>query len=113
MTETIQTSTAIPVEESTVKCEIQNRCRLKTSSCTEKAGGVRLHEDGKVLRLRRASGGVVDDEVAGPEVEAGVAVEDAQGPQEVAVPPIPNKTTCLEIESRKDYGCLTRVLPRV
>ena len=65
------------------------------SSYTEKAGGIRLHEDGKVLRLGRASGRVVDDEVAGPEVEAGVAVEDAQGPQEVAVPPIPNKCNML------------------
>ena len=56
---------------------------------------------------------MVDDEVAGPEVEAGVAVEDAQGPQEVAVPPIPNITTSLDIEDWKDYGCFTRVLPRV
>ena len=83
------------------------------SSYTEKAGGVRLHEDGKVLRLRRASGGVVDDEVAGPEVEAGIAVEDAQGPQEVAVPPISDRTTSLEIEDWIDYCCLTRVLLRV
>ena len=83
------------------------------SSFTEKAGGIRLHKDGKMLRLRRASGGVVDDEVAGPEVEAGVAVEDAEGPQEVAVPPIPNRTTPLDTEDWKDYGCLTRVLPRV
>ena len=56
---------------------------------------------------------MVDDEVAGPEVEAGVAVEDAEGPQEVAVPPIPNRTTPLDTEDWKDYGCLTRVLPRV
>ena len=65
------------------------------SSSTEEAGGIRLHEDGKVLRLRRASGGVVDDEVAGPQVEAGVAVEDAQGPQEVAVPPISNRSNII------------------
>ena len=106
MTEAIQTSTAIPVEKPTVKCEIQDRCRHRISSYTEKACGIRLHEDGKVLRLRRVSGGVVEDEVAGPEVEAGVAVEDPQGPQEVAVPPVPNKTSCQEIECLKEQGCM-------
>ena len=32
-----------------------------------------------------AVGGVIDDEVRGPNVEAAVAVEDAEGPEQVAI----------------------------
>ena len=39
-----------------------------------------------MLRFGGTAGGVVDDEVGGPNVEAGVAVEDTEGPQEVAIP---------------------------
>ena len=41
-----------------------------------------------MLRFGGTAGGVVDDEVRGPDVEAGVAVEDAEGPQEVAIPSV-------------------------
>ena len=60
--------------------------RALKSEFTEKARAIRLHKHGKVLRIRGASRGVVDHEVGGPQVEARVAVEDAEGPQEGAVP---------------------------
>ena len=66
-------------------------------SHTEKARAIRLHEDGKVLRLSGTAGGVVDNEVGGPNVEARVAVEDAEGPEEVTIPSIPIRM-CLALQ---------------
>ena len=78
--------------------------KMRISSFTDKARAIRLHEHGKVLGFSRTAGGVVDDEVSGPNVKAGVAVEDAERPQEVAMPSV-----SIRIRMRHAMECLNFV----
>ena len=93
-----------------------NAFRALKSEFTEEARAIRLHKDGKVLRIRGAARGVVDHEVGGPQVEARVAVEDAEGPQEGAMPLISrcvmHGSDSVRVRARVCAPPLTRELPK-